>query len=152
MNSDNKICANLVEVKVAADRFATHNAIEAAVLFSERACLSQKDRVHLRIVIEELITNILKHGRLSDWSIIDFRLERVGEHASIKLVDQGIPFNPGRDLPIGKGHDSDGEGGQGWPLVMSWCRIADYRNEQGQNRLHLVLPLEGASLSDRKGE
>ena len=72
MNGDNKICPELVEGRVAADRFATHNVIEAANLFSQRARLSERDRVHLRIVIEELFTNILKA-----WPVASNELYRI---------------------------------------------------------------------------
>ncbi|MEM7221846.1 MAG: ATP-binding protein [Pseudomonadota bacterium] len=142
MNGDNNFCPELVEGRVAADRHAIHNVIEATNLFSERVKLSKRDAVHLRIVVEELFTNILKHGRLPPSSFVEYRLERRGNLANIEISDQGIPFDPRQDLPDKPNSDHGGEGGQGWPLIMSWCRIAGYRNASGRNQLHLVLPLE----------
>jgi len=132
----------VVEGKVSADRYATGKVLEAAAHFSQKAHLRKEDHIRLRIVVEEVLINILKHGELGTGSSIGYSFKRKNCHAMIEVTDDGVPFDPRQDLSIEDTRHPDGEGGQGWPLIMSWCQVVGYRRERGRNRLHLLLPLK----------
>ena len=134
-------CTGAVAGEVAANRSATRKMIEAAARFAEGAHLGNEDQVRLRIVVEEILTNLLKHGQLRAESSIGYSFKRSNEGALIEVTDDGLSFDPRRDLKTEQTRQRQAEGGQGWPLIMSWCRVVDYRNEQGRNRLRLLLPL-----------
>ena len=127
--------------EVTANRSATRKVIEAAERFAEGAQLGNEDQVRLRIVVEEVLSNLLKHGRLRAESSIGYSFKRSNEEALIEVTDDGAPFDPRRDLEAVQRSHRDAEGGQGWPLIMSWCRIVDYQRQGGRNRLHLLFPL-----------
>lgn len=127
--------------EVAADRSATRKIIEAAARFAERAHLGKEDQVRLRIIVEELLTNLLKHGQLRAESSIGYSFKRSNEEALIEVTDDGAPFDPRRDLEAVRRSHLGAEGGQGWPLIMSWCRIVDYQRQGDRNRLQLIFPL-----------
>ncbi len=134
-------CTAAVAGEVAADRSATRKVIKAAARFAEGVHFSNEDQVRLRIVVEELLTNLLKHGQLCAESSIGYSFELSNGGALIEITDDGAPFDPRRDLEAVQRSHLDAEGGRGWPLIMSWCRVVDYRSECGRNRLHLLFPL-----------
>jgi len=123
---------------------AIGSAAAAAERFANDQGLGPRDRERLRLVVEELATNTLEHGAPAAGSTIAYRLEHAPGVVTITYADRGRPFDP-RSLPVDDTTTrppSGREGGHGWRIIRSWCRIADYRRDGDCNRLLLVMPLE----------
>jgi len=72
----------LEEVFVLLDAFVEDQAIDAKTSFS------------LRVVVEELFTNMVRHN-VGGGDIIDLSIERVGDRVLLELVDTDVePFDP----------------------------------------------------------
>lgn len=123
--------ASLREVRVALNR------LQARLGFSDGCGLA------LRLVLEELVTNSILHGRPGvgrddpETSInVDFHLD--GDYLNFHYVDHGLPFDPRCDLPRDAREDrlDDRPDGQlGWPLILHYCDLLEYAREDGRNRM-----------------
>ena len=127
-----------IEGEAAATRAAVGIAVEAASGFARRCGLTRLYRYRLCVVVEELVSNVIDHGRPAPDSVITFTFEAVPEAVRISLGDAGAPFDPREPL----GPRTEGEGGWGWPIIMAWCRVAAYRRADGRNRLELTMPAD----------
>lgn len=71
---------------------AVHSALEAFCLDKG---LSERKRMHVLLVIEEMVTNICAHGfQPGTKHYIDVRVGFDGENAVIRIRDDGVLFNP----------------------------------------------------------
>ena len=133
-----------------ADEAAAAAVIRGATRFAAGVKLPEEDWARLRIVVEEVVMNAVKHGHPPASSSIAYGFAKGGGELKIRIADEGAPFDPRSDRQERSPDETapEQEGGQGWPLIMSWCRIADYRRENGQNRLKLVLPLAAQATGD----
>jgi serine/threonine-protein kinase RsbW len=105
------------------------------------APLSLDDRVinRLEVVLEELVSNVVRHADLATWI-------RLSAHAgedgiSICVEDDGAEFNPlvaQENSPFDKLEDA-ALGGLGIPLIKRLTRSVGYEREDGLNRLRVVL-------------
>ncbi len=128
--------------------FSAETAVEeAADAFAKEttghAGLAQLETDRLRLVIEELVTNIRTHGHPAPGSEITLKAEHNADGLLLTVKDWGIPFDPRIDAPTDD-RDADledrGIGGLGWPLILELAKIVDYRrSEDGQNILVLAL-------------
>lgn len=123
--------------------------IERASQFVGKFCRSRgietsQERV-LILIMEELITNTVKHGSPPAGSPISVTLERSPRGIEVHYRDHGLPFNPNTDLPV-----TDLEvtltrrpaGGLGWPLIKFYCSRLDYRRDGATNLLWLTMPTD----------
>ncbi len=99
-------------------------------------------RVHL--VLEELSLNIMNYGYgdgAGEERHIEITLISEADALTIKIVDEGRPFDPISDAPV---PDTDAAmedrpiGGLGVYLVKTMMDEMHYRREKGKNRLTLV--------------
>ena len=127
-----------IEGEAAATRAAVGIAVEAASGFAGRCGLNRLYRDRLCVVVEELVSNVVAHGRPASDSMIAFAFEAAPGAVSISLSDAGAPFDPREPL----GPRTEREGGWGWPIIMAWCRITAYRRADGRNYLELTMPAE----------
>lgn len=101
--------------------------------------LDPRDEARLCIIIEELIANLLEHGREPAERRISFAIARQDSSVQISIEDDGPPFDPRSaefDAPI-----PDRGGGAGLRLVRAWAEVAGYRTAEGRNRLDLTMKL-----------
>lgn len=127
-----------IEGEAIASRAATRIAVEAASDFARRCGLTRLYRDRLCVVVEELVTNVVSHGRAPGDSVITFAFEAAPGAVSISMSDAGAPFDPREPL----GPRTEREGGWGWPIIMAWCRIAAYRRADDRNHLELTMPAD----------
>ena len=116
-------------------------ALDDARAFATHAALGELIRYQFLIVIEELITNIISHGQPAHGSTIEYRYDYRDGAVRIHLADAGIPFDP-RQMPGCTANaviDREREGGWGWPVILKWCELVEYRREDGRNHLELLL-------------
>ena len=123
--------------------------IERASQFASQFCRERAiHRDHERIldlILEELITNTVKHGSPPAGSPISVSLDRVPGGIEILYKDQGTPFDPNHDVPepdLNITLTRRSAGGLGWPLIKFYCRRLDYRREGATNVLDLIVRLD----------
>lgn len=112
--------------------------IRTARGFASDSGLSAELSTRLVIVVEELVTNVVKHGLEVGIVTVEGRLELHEQGVSFVLEDNGIAFDPRAHPDPGGPHPVTG-GGAGIPLVRAWADIREYRRERDRNRLELVV-------------
>ncbi|MBC8240895.1 MAG: ATP-binding protein [Alphaproteobacteria bacterium] len=133
------------------DDTAIATMIGAAQRFSENASLQVGVKGRFLIVIEEIVTNIVSHGQPPPGSDIAYRFSADETAITMTFDDTGVAFDPRRDSSDASSTNHQPfiesqtphlvEGGHGWPLIHSWCRIVAYRRAKGRNHLELMMPL-----------
>lgn len=102
----------------------------------------------LQIVLEELITNSVRHGPGHDHSqgsgasSIDVHMTVDGSTVKFAYVDRATPFNPHCDLPPDTREvpvEQRDVGGLGWPLILHYCELYEYWYVDGENHYGLAL-------------
>jgi phosphoserine phosphatase RsbU/P len=119
--------------------------------FGQECGLSSDETARVNLVLDELISNIIKYGYddLRQHCIL-VTVARDGDVLTISIDDDGRPFNPieapapDLDLSI----DDRPIGGLGIFLVKSSVDTLDYRRERGHNIVTLTRRI-GASPGSR---
>ena len=103
----------------------------------------------LGLILEELITNTVRHGQPPADSRIRIALTVQGEDARLRYRDQGIAFDPLKDLPppdFSQTVTRRRVGGMGWPLILYYCASAHYARDGDANVIDLVMPILDAPV------
>jgi len=114
-------------------------------VYADRVGLSEVDLRTLQLVLDELVSNVIRHGMGSEGDgSIDIRLERVAAPAlSVEVSDEGAPFDPSEatppdlELPL----EQRSGGGMGLALVRELTSDLSYRRVDGRNVISFELPL-----------
>ena len=96
----------------------------------------------LRLVLEELMTNSIMHGRAPPSAAIEVVVTVAGEDTQLLYSDAGFPFDPRSDLPPESRFDDLDDrpiGKLGWPLILHYCSFDDYTFAKGRNRMSFTL-------------
>ena len=104
----------------------------------------------VNLVLDELVTNALSHGRRpeSDTPEITIAIDCADGAIRIEVTDDGRAFDPVADAPPAPAQDGTdrqiqaGAGGLGLHLVRSIAHTMAYRHEAGRNRLTLTINAE----------
>jgi serine/threonine-protein kinase RsbW len=112
--------------------------------FAERVQLARGDLLRMRLLLEELFTNTVRHGLKGDsklpvWITLDARED------SIDLIyeDCAPEFNPfvaGDPPDLLSSIGTRGVGGLGVLIATSMATRASYAYAGGKNRIELTLP------------
>jgi len=107
--------------------------------------LSLNERVGkaLRLMIEELSTNVVIHGAADPDTKITFSMMTDEEgHFTVTMMDEGAPFDPRSlhfqaydeknvdDWPVGK---------MGWPIILAYFNLTSYRYTDRRNEMAFSL-------------
>ncbi len=115
----------------------------------ESAGVPHPVRYRVRLVIEELVVNLIMHGRFArDHVPARVALSVTPEAVLLQIDDAAEPFDPrqGGDDTAPPSLEEDTLGGLGLPLVRKMAQIRDYRRlPSGWNRTELAFPQETAS-------
>jgi serine/threonine-protein kinase RsbW len=107
------------------------------------------DRARVLIVVEELVTNLVKYGYPAGMQpgSVEITLRRVGDRLDIEIVDDGQPFDPfARPEPLLDGDlESRPIGGLGLHLVKSLMDRTDYRRDGRRNIVSMSRCIESAA-------
>ncbi len=108
--------------------------------FGERTQLSESAILEINVCLDELFTNIVSYGyegNLEDHIYFTFTL--MDDVLTIRVEDQGIPFNPLGVKPPEKVYDLDNlqVGGLGIHIVKKLMDDICYKRYQGKNNLTL---------------
>jgi anti-sigma regulatory factor (Ser/Thr protein kinase) len=124
---------------VKADESALKAVVDAAAAFGTTAIAREECRRRFLIVVEEIVTNIVRHGDASSGSEIGWRFTENGGTVRAYFEDSGVAFDPRDASPPPRTTQEPVEGGQGLPIIQAWCRIVDYRRTDGRNCLTLEM-------------
>lgn len=120
--------------------------IQAAIENAAENKLDMQRLFQLNMAVEELITNIVRHGGASEPISVVIRKDP-GEF-SIELSDQGIPFDPFTQAPkpdLEATLTDRPIGGLGIHLVRKMLDRVAYRREGGRNVVTLAVKLQSSS-------
>ncbi len=128
---------------------------EFAVGFAQRHGLADTEQARLLIVLEELFTNIVKHGYDAPPGAgrIEIAFGLDAGRLTIEISDDGRPFDPlARAAPdLGLPAEQREIGGLGigiWPALVDEAR---YHHDGGRNHLVLARRLPGPNPPDDLG-
>ena len=118
-------------------KFVTAHAVEAGFTPSR---LSE-----IELVVEEVVSNICRHGYDDEPGQLELRCRRVdARRLLVEFIDCGRPFDilaaPPPDLTVGV--DQREVGGLGVPLIRAMVDEASYRREGNRNILRLSVRAE----------
>src|SRR5262245_39419262 len=95
----------------------------------------------VRLVLEELVLNLIEHGTGSKNDRIEIRIELEGGRVVLVLEDDGDPFDP-RSAPAfdsARPLEERGPRGMGIQLVRSVAEDIAYERIDSRNRLQVVI-------------
>ena len=115
-------------------------ALAAAEDFAHDAGLDARGGARLAVVVEELVSNAVRHGADGGSIAIDLELSAGDDEIGLSLIDDGVAFDPTTDRAF-SGPDAETGGGVGLALVRAWANSLVYRREDGRNVIELRLRL-----------
>ena len=113
-------------------------AVAAARSFAEEADLGERSAARLAVVVEELVSNALRHGAPDRWIKVSLKLESSPLGVAIGFEDDAGPFDP-TSRPAFVGPDAETGGGVGLELVRAWAETFDYERVGDRNRIDIAL-------------
>jgi anti-sigma regulatory factor (Ser/Thr protein kinase) len=126
-------------LRFAADGHAVSAAMQLARDFIVAAKCGPETEAKLLIIIEELVANVIEHGKVAPDSDIALALSADSAEIRVALSDAGVAFDPCQAPAPGDAPPERG-GGAGIALVRQWSADMAYRREDGRNHLVLMVP------------
>jgi serine/threonine-protein kinase RsbW len=117
---------------------AVSGALAGARAFMRSAGCGGDMQARIAIIVEELVFNIVEHGRAPPGDPIELMLRRRGDAVELILIDGGAAFDIRHAPPPGDPPPERG-GSAGVALVLAWSCEVDYAREGGRNRLALTI-------------
>ena len=115
-------------------------ALAAAEDFASEAGLDARGGARLAVVVEELVSNAIRHGAANGAIAMDLSLNAGDGEIALELVDDGVAFDPTAERNF-SGPDAESGGGVGLALVKAWANRLAYSRRDGRNRIELQLRL-----------
>ena len=112
--------------------------------FASLEGMSREDLLDLDVIIEEVVTNILKYGKLApDAEACSIELTRKENLLEIRISDHGIPFNPllMPEVDTTQGIEGRPIGGLGIHFVKNLTTSQHYEYSGGRNSLTMTKEL-----------
>lgn len=125
-------------ISVSAGPRAVSEALAAVREFFKIGQCDADDRAHLAIIVEELVLNIVEHGKAPEGDPIDISFSRTDDGIRLEISDGGTHFDPRDAEPPGDLPPERG-GGAGIALVLAWSQILSYERRDGRNHMVLLL-------------
>ncbi len=108
--------------------------------FLSTCTLSEGARDKLAIVVEELVSNTLRHGKGDPEKPIDvamwLSLDDTGDEVVIEMEDNGTSFDPSATDGFA-GPDPETGGGVGLAIIQAWGEDLSYMRMANRNVLRL---------------
>ena len=115
-------------------------AVAAAEDFASEAALDARGGARLAVVVEELVSNAVRHGAADGSIAIDLTLTADEGEIALVLIDDGVAFDPTAERNF-SGPDAESGGGVGLALIKAWANRLVYSRDAGRNRIDLRLRL-----------
>ncbi|WP_298303738.1 ATP-binding protein [uncultured Erythrobacter sp.] len=117
---------------------AIRHSLQFAREFIAQYDLEPRLQVKLAILVEELVSNSLRHGgRFQDLGLL-LALQEIEGSVRLTIEDDGPPFDPISIPPI-TGPDPATGGGIGLAIVHAWGEDPAYVRSEDTNALELTL-------------
>jgi anti-sigma regulatory factor (Ser/Thr protein kinase) len=116
-------------------------ALETVERFADAAPLPSSTAARLAVLVEELVSNVLRHGAMGHAISLEVELAAAKEAVTLRLSDNGVAFDPTAYRAF-TGPDLETGGSVGLALIRAWASEPAYRREGGINCLTLRLPLQ----------
>ncbi|MBJ3776348.1 ATP-binding protein [Acuticoccus mangrovi] len=118
--------------------------VEAVEAFGETQQLPMATVMHLNLILEELIANVINHGAAPGGPRVAVSVSRDGADIVGEVRDNGIAFDPlSRPAPdVTMPLDERPIGGLGVHLVRTLTRDLSYRRDDAHNVTRFVLAIE----------
>jgi anti-sigma regulatory factor (Ser/Thr protein kinase) len=111
--------------------------------------VGERVRLNLELVFEELVANVIRHGRRPDHeTYVSVTVTLVEGAVEATFQDDGLPFDPRERLDPEPAPDLEhaSVGGRGLMLVRRFSSGMEYaRTPEGQNRLTVRVSLDATS-------
>lgn len=133
-------------LKVDNERSELDRIASAVEKFGEREHWPQSLVFKIHLALEELMMNIMTHGRHPGMEEIRVTLVSEDDAVSVEIIDDGLPFDPLHDAPdpdLTSEIEDRRVGGLGVFLVLDMADEVRYAHEQGKNHLTLRLLRDG---------
>jgi len=114
---------------------------KAVAEFGKKNNLSSEVIYDVRLTLEEVVSNIINYGFVDhDEHQISIEMNLQGETLTIKIKDDGKPFNPleVKNANLEKPFDEREIGGMGIYIVRKLMDKILYKREEGNNVLQLT--------------
>ena len=115
-------------------------ALAAAEDFASAAGLDARGGARLAVVVEELVSNAIRHGAEGGSIAIELAMAMSGKEVALVLEDDGVAFDPTEGRAF-RGPDPETGGGVGLALVRAWATDFRYSRGNERNRIELRLRL-----------
>lgn len=120
--------------------------IQASIEAVASRSLDRGRLFRLNMAVEELVTNVVRHGGTREPVGVTIRAEPGS--VSVELTDAGVAFNPFTQAArpaLNASVDERPIGGLGVHLVKSMMDAVEYRREDGRNHVVVTMRTEGAA-------
>lgn len=123
------------------DQHAVSRALDMLESFLDRHPVGDETQARLAIIVEELVANIVEHGRSPADQPIALTLRKSGPEISLVLSDGGISFDCCAPVVPAEAPPDRG-GGAGLAMVQRWASTMAHVREDGRNILKLAMALD----------
>ncbi len=117
-------------------------ALEFARDYLTQSCLDERAYVKAAIIVEELISNCLRHGGGAQDLSVSLVLEDIGDAIVLEVEDDGPAFDPTTGAGFSDdfaGPDPETGGGIGLAIVRAWGEDIAYTHNGQRNILRLTI-------------
>lgn len=119
-------------------RSTIREALRFARDFLAQSCLDEQARVKAAIIVEELVSNCLRHGGAERDQSMCLLLQDTGASMVLELEDEGAAFDPTSGISFA-GPDPITGGGIGLAIVRAWGEDISYSRNGRRNYLRLTI-------------
>lgn len=112
--------------------------------FASAEAVPEDKRFALEVCVEEIVTNIIKYGYPEgSEGPITINLERSGDRLSIRIEDEGVPFDPTQteEVDIAQSLEDRPIGGLGIHMVKKMMAEIHYQRVDQRNQLTMIANL-----------
>lgn len=145
-----------VELAFDADIEALQTVQAAVERFAEAEALPAKTAYALSLCLEELLTNIVMHGRQESGGAtrVGVRVAVAGPEVEVRIDDDGRAYDPTTtpEPDLDALLDDRPIGGLGVHLVRQLASRFEYRHEEGRNRVTIALPRRADGEDDQPAD
>lgn len=121
-----------------ADSAAIAKALELARDFIVRAACGPDSEARISIIVEEIVANIVEHGKAPPESVIEVELTALGADIGLTIADSGTFFDM-READLPEDAPPERGGGAGIALILHWAQVIGYERVDGRNVLRLLV-------------
>jgi anti-sigma regulatory factor (Ser/Thr protein kinase) len=96
------------------------------------------------LILDEVVTNVINYAYPDgNEHVFALKINKEGEHIAIKLIDNGIPFDPlvRADPDVDSSIEERQIGGLGIFIVKQLSEVVEYSRIDDQNQLNITVAL-----------